>query len=328
MRCLVTGASGSVGSRIVARLLEDGHEVTALVRATSNLSLLDRDRVLISVGDMTDPASLRRAVEGADWVFHAAAPVDDWVPNDLFHRINVEGTRSLAEACNPDGLKRLVFISSINVYGLNAADGTNEASPRLGGDHPYGASKIETEDLLLQAHRDRGLPVTILQPANVWGPTAQAWTLRPIRKLLDGKVWLIDGGAGAVNPIYVDNLADIAVRSAGMAETVGETYIVTDGHRDLTFRDFFGAYCRMLGIPPVTRSLPRWAAMTVAAGAEGAALLSGKKPFITRFALRMLTKHCWYDVRKLESTFGAKRRYGFEEGMEKTREWLKEVGVV
>ncbi len=328
MKCLVTGATGSVGSRIVKRLLEDHHEVLALARETSDLSLLDTNQVEIVRGDMTDAESLRQAAEGVDWVFHSAAPVDDWVPEEVFWKVNVEGTRSLLNACRKQSLSRFVFMSSINVYGIHPAPNTNENAPYVGEHHPYCETKIQAEKMLLAAHLEEGFPVTILRPANIWGPTANAWTIRPVQKLLADEVRLIGGGRGAINPIYVDNLADVAVRFADLEETNGEGYIVTDGIRDWCVRDFFHKYCGMLGIPPVTRSIPKPVAMGVAWGAETLARLNGKRPFITRFVVQMLTKNCHYDVRKLQSIYGTEPHYSFEEGLEETKRWLVNRGIV
>ena len=327
MKCLVTGATGSVGSRIVKRLLEEGHEVRALARPTSNLHLLDTGEIELVRGDMTDPDSLSRATRGVDWVFHSAAPVDDWVPREIFWKVNVEGTRSLVEACRKGSIHRFVFLSSINVYGLCPRPNTNEDCPYVREHHPYCETKIEAEEILMNAYGSEGFPVTILRPANIWGPTANAWTLRPVQKLLQGKVWLIDGGRGAINPIYVDNLADIAIRFAGLDQTVGEGYIVTDGIRDWCVRDFFHKYCDMLGIPRVTRSIPKSVAMGIALAAETAARLTRRRPFITRFIIQMLTKKCHYDVRKLQAVTNRPPRYTFEEGLEETRRWLKDSGV-
>jgi len=327
MRCLVTGATGSVGSRIVSRLLEDGHEVRALARKTSDLSLLDLKSVELVTGDMTDTDSLDRAVEGIDWVFHSAAPVDDWVPREVFWKVNVEGTRALLEASRKQSLSRFVFLSSINVYGIHPEPDTSEEAPYVGEHHPYCETKIEAEKMLFSAYEKESFPVTILRPANIWGPTASAWTIRPVQKLLRNEVRLIDGGKGAINPIYVDNLADVCVRFAAIEETLGEGYIVTDGIRDWTVKDFFDRYCEMLGIPPVDRSVPRSIAMAVAFGAETFARISGKRPFITRFVIQMLTKECHYDVRKLQSLH-PEPRFSFEEGLEETKRWLTDRGFI
>ncbi|MCA9433582.1 MAG: NAD-dependent epimerase/dehydratase family protein, partial [Candidatus Omnitrophica bacterium] len=232
------------------------------------------------------------------------------------------------EACRKQSLSRFVFLSSINVYGLHPKPNTNEESPYVGKHHPYCETKIEAEKMLLDAFEKERFPVTILRPANIWGPTANAWTIRPVRRLLRNEVRLIDGGSGTINLIYVDNLADICVRFAEMEETLGEGYIVTDGNREWHVKDFFDKYCEMLAIPPVTRSVPKPVAMGVALAAETYARLTGNRPYITRFVLQMLTKNCHYDVQKLQSVYGKEPRYSFEEGMERTKKWLTDKGII
>jgi nucleoside-diphosphate-sugar epimerase len=328
MKCLVTGASGSVGCRIVKRLLEEGHSVRGLVRRTSDLRNLETDRIEHCYGDMTDPDSLREAVRGVEWIFHAAAPVDDWVPASVFHQVNVEGSRHLIDACEGTDLKRLVFVSSVNVYGVQPPARTDEETPY----HPCGIAycdtKIRAEKMFLEAHKRTGLPVTILRPANVWGPTAKAWTVRPVEKLLAGKVRLIDHGSGAFNSTYVDNFADACLLAAEKPEAVGEAFIATDGFPDLRMKDFFDSLADLVGVARVEKSVPKPVALGIGWCAETVAKITGGRPFITRFVIEMLTKGCHYDTRKLREVLGFRPRYSIEEGMALTKEWLMEQKVI
>lgn len=328
MKSLVTGASGSVGSRIVKRLLEEGHSVRGLVRRTSDLSDLEPERIELCFGDMTDPKSLRIAAQGVDWIFHAAAPVDDWVPASVFHQVNVEGTRYLIDACEGADLKRLVFVSSVNVYGVQPPAHTDEETPYHVCGIPYCDTKIRAEKMFFEAHKRTGLPVSILRPANVWGPTAKAWTVRPVERLLAGKVRLIDQGSGAFNSTYVDNFADVCLLAAEKPEAVGEAFICTDGFPDLRMKDFFDRLADLIGAPRVVKSVPKPLALGIGWCAETMARITGGRPFITRFVIEMLTKRCHYDTRKLREVLGFRPRCSFEEGMEETRGWLRERKII
>jgi nucleoside-diphosphate-sugar epimerase len=328
MKCLVTGASGSVGSRIVKRLLEEGHEVRGLVRKTSSLAYLPNEGVEIVQGDMTDLESLEAACAGCQWIFHSAAPVDDWVPAQVFEEVNVEGTRLLLEACDRRILDRFVFISSVNVYGVQPPPNTNEETPLIPCGYPYCDTKIEAERILMEAHRDSQLPITILRPANIWGPTATSWTIRPMQKLLNGKVTLIDGGGGSFNPIYVDNLAEACLLAAQHPEAVGEAFIITDGIVGMTFKDYFDLLSRMAGLPAVRKKAPKWLALIVAGTVEQAAKITGKRPFITRFVVQMLTKNCYYDTAKSKRLLNYRPRVSQEQAFAETQAWLREAGIL
>ena len=328
MKCLVTGASGSIGSRIVKRLLEEGHQVRAFLRPTSHLAYLDPSKVEIHRGDMTDRESLENALQDIDWVFHSAAPVDDWAPAHLFHRINVEGNRLFLEACRGMGLKRFVYVSSVMVYGVDPPEDTSEETPYQPCGIPYCDTKIEAEKFFFRAHRGAGFPLVVLRPSNVWGPTAKAWTLRPIEKLLAGEVRLIDGGQGSFNSSYVDNFADACLLAAEHPRALGEGFIVTDDFGTLDFKFFFDRLADMAGRPRVTRSVPKWVASTAAFFFEKKARLNGGRPQITRFAIDMLTKNCHYDSSKIRETLGYRSRIGLEEGFAQTRAWLVERGVI
>jgi nucleoside-diphosphate-sugar epimerase len=328
MKCLVTGASGSIGSRIVKRLIEEGHQVRALVRATSRLDYLDREKVEIFRGDMAERASLDKAVREIDWIFHSAAPVDDWAPPELFQRINIDGNRLLLDACRKVELKRFVYVSSVMVYGVNPPENTSEKTPYQACGIPYCDTKIEAEEIFFRAHREKGFPVTVLRPSNVWGPTANAWTLRPIEKLLAGEVRLIDGGRGSFNSSYVDNFADACLLSAEHPRAVGEGFIVTDNFGPIDFKFFFDRLADLAEIPRVTRSVPKWVASLAARIFETKAKLTGGRPQITRFAIDMLTKNCHYNSTKIRTELGYRSRCGLEDGFAETKKWLKERRII
>src|ERR1700688_2657273 len=129
MLAFVTGATGFLGSHVARVLAECGAQLRLLVRPTSDLRNLDdlknADRV---VGDLRDAASIEKAVSGCDVVFHVAADYRLWVrdPEEMY-RSNVEGTRSLLEAARKQGVRRVVYTSSVATMGFNS----NHAAEKL-----------------------------------------------------------------------------------------------------------------------------------------------------------------------------------------------------
>lgn len=174
MRALVIGATGFVGANLVQVLGEAGWQVRAMVRSTSSLSALQGLAYEAVRGDVTDPASLPRAMEGCDAVFHVAAVVADYWRQDLerLYRVNVAGTRQVVEAALAAGVRRLVFTSSQAALGLpegrEPMDETHQfnIAARV---YPYGHSKMQAEREVV-AGVERGLEATIVNPTVVMGP--------------------------------------------------------------------------------------------------------------------------------------------------------------
>lgn len=169
----VTGATGFVGSHIVRTLLENGHQVRILRRASSRLDALEGLTVEHAIGDLFDVETLAQQLAGVDWVFHVAAVANYWRSRkDEIYRVNVDGTANLLQAAERAGVKRFIFTSSLAAVGYRGSfHSANEKTyfntdPRLS---PYGHSKFLAEAKVQQAVR-RGLDGVILNPSIIIGP--------------------------------------------------------------------------------------------------------------------------------------------------------------
>src|SRR4051794_41076666 len=111
--CLITGATGFVGSHLAEACAARGMTVRALARPGSDVALLERLGAVVCRGDLADAASLPAALEGGEVVFHTAAKVGDWGPVEEYRAVNVGGVRNLLEACKGRPLRRLVHFSSL-----------------------------------------------------------------------------------------------------------------------------------------------------------------------------------------------------------------------
>src|SRR5271166_5556472 len=128
--CLVTGATGFVGSAVARALVGAGHEVRVLARPNSDRRNLDDVSVSIVEGSLEDPPSLARAVAGCRYLFHVAADYRLWVPDPAaMFRANVDGTRDLMSAALAAGVERLVYTSSVATLGLVEGGSADEATP-------------------------------------------------------------------------------------------------------------------------------------------------------------------------------------------------------
>ena len=133
MNVAVTGGSGFVGANLIRALLADGHRVRALVRPTSSLKALAGCLVEMVYGDILDPDSARDAIAGCPLVFHVAADYRLWAPDPTaLYRSNVNGTRTVLEACGRAGVERVVYTSSVGTLGIpkDRGPGTETTQPR------------------------------------------------------------------------------------------------------------------------------------------------------------------------------------------------------
>lgn len=245
-RALVTGATGFIGGRLAERLvLEHGAEVRALVRNLAGAARLVRFPVTVVRGDVTNPADLEAAVQGCDVVFHCAYGTS----GSQKHRawVNTEGTRRVLAAAQAAGVKRIVYLSTLMVYGQTEDGDLDESAPRKRFGNPYSDSKLEAERIALSS----GLPVAVLQPTAVYGPWGGVWTETVLKSLWAGRQILINGGEGLANHVYVDDLVSAMLLAAVKDEAVGEAFLVSS-EEPATWREMFGRFERMLGGGPRT----------------------------------------------------------------------------
>lgn len=292
---LVTGATGFIGRRLVARLVADGRRVRALVlpsedpRAIPELAALG-DRLEVARGDLTDAASIAAAARGVARVHHLAAAVGDWGPEARFEALNVGGTRHVLAAAAAAGCERVVAVSSIVVYGSQLRTGpTDEDAPRERGVGPYGRTKRAAEELALDAHAFGRVPVTIVRPGNVFGPGSALWVDEVVRLLRAGLALVLDGGDGDAQLAYVDDVADVIARAAATPAAAGRIYNATLAAAP-SWRVYFTDLARLAGAPPPRRSVPWQVADALAIAAERTwrALRRPGRPLVTREAVQLL----------------------------------------
>jgi len=286
----VSGAGGFIGLRVVERALADGWRVRALDVDRAALRAAEEAGADARAGDVCDASAVREVVEGADAVVHTAAIVREDGPRELFRRVNVEGTRTVAGRASEAGrVQRFVHLSSIMVYGLGHAPNVTEDGPLVGSDNPYCETKIESERVALDHHRRGGMEVVAIRAGDVYGPRSMPWTMLPISLARRRLFVLPDGGRAIVNHVYVDNLVDAIFLALDGARPVGgEAINVTDG-RATTFAEFFGYYARMLGrkrFPSAPTALlgPLFAGLALGARAIG------REPIVRPAALRFITE--------------------------------------
>ncbi len=254
MKALVTGANGFTGSHLVRRLLARGDEVIGLVRPTSDLRSLATVTPQLIQGDLTDRAVLREAMTGVETVFHTAAYVEIGIVNAAeMERVNVEGTRAVLEMAQAAGVAKLVYCSTIGVFGDTRGQAIDETYLRtqVGYSSVYDRTKLQAQRLV-DEFAAQGLWAVSVMPSGIFGPGDPHFG--PIlQRFLQGKLKLLAGSERLTGIVHVDDLAQGMILAAqhGLA---GAAYILSAG--ELTTRELFQALAQYSGVPAPRYELP------------------------------------------------------------------------
>jgi nucleoside-diphosphate-sugar epimerase len=256
MKALVTGANGFTGSHLVKALEHRGDQVVGLVRKSSDLLRLAKSPVQLVYGDITDRAALKTAIAGVDVVFHTAAYVELGIVNAAeMERVNLEGTRAVLEVAQAAGVSRLVYCSTIGVFGDTQGRVVDETFQRQqqGFSSAYDRTKYAAQQLVDQFAAN-GLPAVSVLPSGIFG--ADDPHFGPVVNLfLRGKLKVWAGGDRVTGIVHVDDLVDAMLLAAEKGKP-GQHYIISTG--ELTTVEMFHLWSQECGIP-VPAEAPQWA---------------------------------------------------------------------
>lgn len=326
VRVLVTGASGFVGSALTRAALARGYRVRALVRASSprgNLRGLDIELV---EGDMRDAASVERALDQVDVLFHVAADYRLWAPDSHeIMRANADGTRCVMQAALRRRVERVVYTSSVATLRVSGATApVDETAPadEASTIGVYKRSKVAAERIVEQMVAQQGLPAVIVNPSTPIGP-------RDIKPTPTGRI-IIEAATGKIpafvdtglNLVHVDDVAQGHLLAMDHGR-IGERYIL--GGDDVLLREMLAAIARMVGRKPPSIELPRWPLYPLALVAQGVAQLTGREPFVTVDALRMSRYHMFFSSARAQRELGYRAR-PHTDGLRDALDWFRANG--
>lgn len=325
MNCLITGATGAVGPRLVEALCQAGWQVRVLVRQRPPSTLFPA-QVELCLGDITDPAAVGDAMQGVEVVFHLAALLHITNPSrelqPLYERINVGGTRHVVEAAVAASVRRVVFFSTIAVYGYNSGRLLDESAPPA-PDTYYGQTKLAAEGIVLAAKRPDGRPLgVVLRSGAVYGARVKGNYRLLLNLLRRGWFLPIGDGRNRRSLIYDRDLAQAALLAATHPDAAGGIFNVTDG-RVHQMDEIIAAMCAALGRRPPRLRLPVRPLRLVAGMMEKAARLIGRPSPLTRATVDKFIEDAAVDGRLLQSHLGFEPQYDLRAGW---REVVEEIG--
>ena len=328
MKAFITGATGFVGAHVARALAAQGAELRLLVRPTSPLENIAELRAETVTGDLREPESLKKAMQGCEFAFHVAADYRLWVrdPEEMY-KANVEGTRAIIEAAQASGVRRVIYTSSVATMGFTR-DGhiATEESPVSIQDMVghYKRSKFMAEEIALEAGR-KGADVVVVNPTTPIGeydikPTP---TGRIVVDFLKRKF-----------PAYVDtglNLADVKEVARGHLLAMekarpGERYIL--GGENLTLKQILDKLAAMTGLPSPKMKVPHAVAMGFAVFDQLlTGVVMGKEPRATIDAVKMGRKKMFASSAKADRELGY-RSLPVEDALRRAVEWFQAHGYV
>jgi dihydroflavonol-4-reductase len=306
---LITGATGFVGSAVARAARGRGHALRLLVRPGTDRRNLAGIAAELVEGDLTQPASLARAVAGCTYLLHVAADYRIWVPDAArMHAVNVAGTEALMQAARAAGVERVVHCSSVATLGLTA-DGTpaDETTPvrRQAIVGAYKRSKFDAEQVVRRMVAEASLPAVIVHPAAPVGP-------RDLRPTPTGQM-ILDAANGRIpayvdtglNVVHVDDVAEGHLLALERGRP-GEGYIL--GGENLSMAAILALVDEARGCRQRRLPLPLPLLWPAALVSEAVARLTGGAPRVTRDHLRMARKHMFFSSAKAEAELGYRAR--------------------
>jgi dihydroflavonol-4-reductase len=228
MKTFVTGGTGFIGTDVIRRLIQRGHEPHCLVRATSNTTELEGMGVTLVTGDVTDKASLLEGMGGCDWVVHLANVYSWWEPDKrVYSKVNIEGTRNVMECALETDISKVVHASTAYVYGTPATLPFTEETP-VGPVRPskYTRTKYAGDLIAWQLCQERGLPLVMIYPGVVMGPGDPRLTGRYIKRFITGRLPRVPFTEAVHTYVHVRDVVEAIVLALDKEDNLGEKYLV------------------------------------------------------------------------------------------------------
>jgi nucleoside-diphosphate-sugar epimerase len=338
-RCLITGATGFIGSQLCQRLKDDGTQrFVALVHNPQRAARLGAAGVDTVAGDLLDPAAVARALSGCDAVVHLAHGIDREAPT---------ATRNLVEGAITAGVRRFIHISSMSVHGpAPVAAAAREATATIGRyDDTYCNAKAQEEEIVQRA-MDRGtLPAVILRPTVVYGPDSP-FVKQVVAEAVTGTVTVFDDGSGLCNAVYVDDVCDAIDAALVQGPALGHAMFI-NADRAITWKDFIATFANFVQPAPQIKDLSSidalawWAANPRALPSDSGGLLGRVKrkvasvmspaqspPFPPPGRVMRETVRVEFVNEQAKRLLGWNPKVNFAAGAATTQQWLRTTDLL
>ena len=319
-RVLITGATGFTGAVLTRKLVEQGVEVAAIARPTSNTEQFADLPIQWFKGDVFDEALIDQAMVGVTHVFHLVTPFREAkAPDSGYYNVHVLSTQLLAKAARKQpGFQRFIHVSTIGIHGHIADPPADETYRTAPGDI-YQQTKLEGEQWIKEFAAESGLSFTVVRPVVIYGPGDKR--LLKVYKMV-GKGWVpaIGDGSNLLHFIHVDDLTDCLLVTATHPKAVGETFICGN-ERAITFREMVSLISEQYSVPARFLSLPGAPLFALADLCELVFRPLGIEPPIYRRRLAFYTKDRSFNTAKVRNLLGFVPQHSDQEGIKAVGQW-------
>jgi nucleoside-diphosphate-sugar epimerase len=302
MRCAVTGSTGFVGRQLCKELVDAGHEVTAIHRASSDVEELKSLGVKLREGNVKDAAALQQAFAGADVVFHIAALFREAKHGDDEYRaVNVGGTKNVLDSAVACNVKKVVHCSTVGVHSHIPNPPADETEAYRPGDI-YQETKCEGEKVALEYFRSGRIPGCVIRPAMIWGP-GDSRTRKLFRGIQKRSMPIIGTGKTLLHWVDVRDLARGFRLAAEKPVGSGEVYILA-GEKPVEVQELFGLIAERVGASLLPFKVPASPVQIAGDIVEAICKPMGIEPPIYRRRVDFFTKTRAFDWSKARAELG------------------------
>jgi nucleoside-diphosphate-sugar epimerase len=312
MRVLVIGGSGFIGSRFIPVLQERGHEVRNFDRVHSPVA-----EGITTIGEVTDTAAVANAATGHDIIVNlAAAHRDDVRPVSLYDQINVDGARAVVQAAKLNRIDRILFTSSVAVYGLDKNDAAEDSTPEPYND--YGRTKLEAEKVYRAwAEEDPARSLVIVRPSVVFGEGNRGNVYTLARQVASGRFIMIGSGSNKKSMTYVGNIVEYLADQLDCPPGVHTSNYADKP--DLSTRELIDVLRSTMDLRGNNLRLPLRVGLAAGHALDLVARVSRRTFPISAIRIRKFVSDTTVNTDRLEST-GYRPRYSLAEGIKRTIE--------
>ncbi len=325
-RCLVTGATGFVGGHLAKRLLDDGCDVTLLVRNERSDAAIRLQQLgaKIIAGDLRVRDSVAKAAKDVDIIFHVGAIFREAkFPDQVYFDINVGGTKNLLESA--ENCERFIYCSTNGVHGGLSSDPIDESAPFHPSD-TYQQSKLEAERLLEEFAGKTGLRWSTIRPAMIWGDGDLRFK-KLFRGVAHRKLPIIGTGKTWCHFIWVHDLVESFLLAATRDEAVGRAYLIA-GERPVQLDYVYKCIAQHAGVSVLPFRVPVLPLQLLGDLVETVCLPLGIEPPIHRRRADFFIKHRIFDISRAQRELGFKPRHSFEQECQMLFRWYQENGYL
>jgi nucleoside-diphosphate-sugar epimerase len=327
---LVTGATGAIGPMLIRALCDSGWRVKAVARNAPLPGLLPENVEFIA-GDVTQSQFMDSVTDGVTVIFHLAAKLHLFDPpanlENEYERVNVAGAQCVIESAKRNAVRRIVYFSTINVYGSHPGVIPNEDfEPRPA--EIYAQTKLRAEQLVLKATRSDGKPIgVVLRLAAVYGPRLKGNYLKLIKALDQRRFFQIGPGNNRRALIHESDIASAALIAASHPAAANRIFNVSDGSNH-SFKEILQAICAALGRKPPRLFFPAKPVRALIGMQELAAGILGAHPPITRALLDKYLEDAAVDATRIQQELGFAPQFDLVRGWEYTIKKMKQCGEI